>query len=250
MTGGPHADRWSGERHPGDSELVLERALGGELNPFAWLARAVSSSATRVLDLACATGVLSRRLATPGRYIVGVDLAGANVAAATRLGGGEFVQADMRYLPFASGSFDAVVSSLGLGVVADRSQLLAEVARVLRPGGVFAALTPSLRPLGRSDLRILGRLAVHLHVAPQLPGYSEFRAKQSLAEVGMMKVEDSRARYHFTIADEADAEVFLSGLRDASDRARASAAEFLADRVAGKGPLNMPLPMRRIVALK
>lgn len=250
MTGGPHAERWSGERRPGDSELVLERALGGELNPFDWLARAVSASATRVLDLACATGTLTRRLGAEGREVVGVDLSGANVAEAVRQGGGSFVQADMRYLPFADGSFDAVVSSLGLGIVADRPRLLAEVARVLRPGGVFAALTPSLRPLGRSDLRLLGRLAAHLHVAPQLPGFSEFRAKQSLAEVGMMKVEDKRARYHFTIADEYDAEVYLSGLREATDKARAAAAEFLADRAARRGPLSIPLPMRRIVALK
>ena len=245
----PGGERWGGSRRPGASERVLELARGGELGPFDWLARSVSSSATRVLDLACATGVMTRRLVSDGRTVIGVDLSSDNIAEAGSTGIGEYVQADMRFLPFADGSFDAVVSSLGLGMVDDRDEFLAEVSRVLRPGGIFAALTPSLRPLGRSDLRIIGQLAAHLRVAPQVPGLAEFRAKQSLAAVGLTKIEDKRARYHFTIAGPHDAEVLLAGLREATDRARAAAAEFLADRAA-RGEFTIPLPTRRIVALK
>lgn len=245
----PTADRWGGSRTPGASERVLELARGGELGPFDWLARSVSSSATRVLDLACATGVMTRRLVTEGRTVIGVDLSEANIEQASSTGVGVYVQADMRYLPFADGSFDAVVSSLGLGMVEDRDRFLAEASRVLRPGGIFAALTPSLRPLGRSDLRIIGQLAAHLRVAPQVPGLAEFRAKQSLGAVGMTKVEDKRARYRYTIAGPHDAEVLLAGLREATDKARAAAAEFLAEK-AVRGEFSIPLPMRRIVALK
>ncbi len=241
--------RWGGSRRPGASERVLELARGGELGPFDWLARSVSASATRVLDLACATGVMTRRLVAEGRMVIGVDLSESNITEAVSTGVGEYLLADMRFLPFADGSFDAVVSSLGLGMVDDRDRFLGEVSRVLRPGGIFAALTPSLRPLGRSDLRILGQLAAHLRVAPQVPGLAEFRAKQSLAAVGMRKIEDKRARYHFTIAGPHDAEVLLAGLREATDRARAGAAEFLAERAA-RGEFAIPLPMRRIVALK
>lgn len=248
MAGNP-GRRWGGDRRPGASELVLERARGGEHNPFDWLARTVSESSNEVLDLACATGVLARRLAKPGRHIVGVDLSGDNIARARELGGGEFIQADMRFLPFEDGSFDAVVSSLGLGMVDDRDEFLAEAARVLRPGGIFAAITPSLRPLRTEELRLLGRLIRHMKVTPQVPGVAEFRAKKALAAVGLTKVEDSRARYWYSVADRGDAETLLAGLRQATDKGRAAAADFLADRAEG-GAFDVPLPMRRIVALK
>lgn len=242
--------RYFGSRRPGSSERVLERARGGELNPFDWLARSVSESAGRVLDLASATGALSRRLSREGRTVIGVDLSGANVAEARDKGGAEYVQADIRYLPFAENSFDAVVSSLGLGVVENRGRFLEEAARVLRPGGVFAALTPSLRPLNVEELRISSQLGRYLRFPPQLPGLAEFRAKRALESVGLTKVEDSRARYHFRISSRRDAEMLLAGLRQAPDKARTTAAvEFLALK-AQDGPFTIPLPMRRIVAIK
>lgn len=242
--------RWFGARRPGSAERVLERARGGDHTPFDWLARAVSGSAARVLDLACATGSLSRRLAAEHRFVMGVDRSGANVEEAQELGGAEFVQADIRYLPFADASFDAVVSSLGLGVVENRMRFLEEAARVLRPGGVLAALTPSLRPFSVEELRVSSQLAGYMRVTPQLPGLAEFRAKKSLAAVGLTKVEDSRARYSFRIEGRRDAEVLLAGLRQAPDRARTIAAvEFLTLK-AQDGPFTVPLPMRRIVAIK
>lgn len=242
--------RMFGTRRPGSAERVLERARGGDQNPFDWLARAVSDSAVRVLDLACATGSLSRRLVRDGRQVIGVDRSAENVQDASDKGGATFVQADIRYLPFADGSFDAVVSSLGLGVVENRGRFLEEAARVLRPGGVFAALTPSLRPLNVDELRISSQLAGYLRVTPQLPGLAEFRAKRALAAVGLQKVEDARARYQYRVESRRDAEVLLAGLRQAPDRVRTTAAvEFLALR-AQDGPFTVPLPMRRIVALK
>ena len=72
----------------------------------------------------------------------------AELRLARRRGAGPRVRADARVLPFRDGSVDVVTSALGLVVVQPLAEVLAEVARVLRPGGVLAAIAPALRPLG------------------------------------------------------------------------------------------------------
>ncbi len=242
--------RWFGERRPGSAERVLERAYGGKHTPYEWLERAVADSAATVLDLACGTGSLTRRLEREGRTVVGVDLSLLNIEEAKEAGTRCAVQADAAQLPFADDSFDVVVTSLGLGMVTDRMRFLREVTRVLRPGGVFAGLTPSVRPFSVEDLKIASQLGGYLRATPTLPGLPEFRAKKTLAKVGLTKTEDSRARYHFTVASRHDAETLVAGLRTPPDRARGVAAvEFLTLR-AEVEPVAVPLPMRRIVAIK
>lgn len=231
-------------------EEVLSRSLGGERTAYEWLSRAVSSSADLVLDLACGAGAMIEQLAKPGRTVIGLDRSEVELAEAAARGRGPLVLGHASYLPFADNSFDAVVTSLGVGVVADRPRFLAEAARVLRPGGVFAALTPSMRPANLDDIRLISRLASYLRVPPHLPGTTEFRAKEALASVGLTKAEDARAKYYFEVADEDDAALLLAGLRAPveADRA-ASAIDFLRGRLAD-GPVRIPLPMRRIIAIK
>lgn len=242
--------KWFGGRQPGAMEKVLSRAYGGDRTPYEWLARAVSASAATVLDLACGAGAMVERLQKPGRLVVGLDRSEAELREGQRRGRGPFVQGHASYLPFADGSFDAVVTSLGISVVADRPRFLAEAARVLRPGGVFAALTPSLRPANIEDLRIVSRLGGHLRTSPHLPGVTEFKAKRALGEVGLTLAEDKRAKYYYELADEKDAEDFLAGLRAPVDAARTAATlDFLAQRLQ-MGPVKLPLPMRRIIAIK
>ncbi|MFJ3231784.1 methyltransferase domain-containing protein [Streptomyces sp. NPDC086787] len=96
----------------------------------------------RLLDIACGTGSVTRRLAAarPGTRVTGVDLSpGMARMAAARLPGAVLL-ADSRRLPFADGTFDAVTSVWLLHLLdrpADVGAVLAEVARVLRPGGVY-----------------------------------------------------------------------------------------------------------------
>ena len=242
--------RWFGSRQPGAMEAVLSRSFGGGATPYDWLVRAVSSSADVVLDLACGAGAMIEQLRAPGRMVIGLDRSESELAEAAARGRGPLVQAHASYLPFADNSFDAVVTSLGVAVVADRPRFLSEVARVLRPGGVFAALTPSLRPANLDDLRLISRLASYLRVPPHLPGTTEFKAKEALAAVGLTKAEDARAKYYYEIDDEADATRLLAGLRAPVEPERAGAAlEFLRARL-GDGPIRIPLPMRRIIAIK
>lgn len=237
-------------RGAGSIEAVLSRARGGDHSPYEWLARSVSGSAGLVLDLACGAGAMIDRLARPGRTVIGLDRSPAELGEARARGRGPLVRGDAFYLPFADGSLDAVVSSLGLAVVANRPRLLAEVARVLRPGGVFAALTPSLRPVSVEELRLVGRLANQLRFPPHLPGVTEFNARQALAAAGLTKAEDKRARYHYEIRTEDDARILLAGLRGSVEAARAPGAVATLVSWANGDVLRVPMPMRRIIAIK
>ncbi|MGD6742211.1 class I SAM-dependent methyltransferase [Streptomyces sp. BH106] len=97
----------------------------------------VPPGAHTLLDLACGTGLVTRRLTRPALRPIGVDrAAGMLRAAAPRLSGAAF-QADVRQLPFATGTFDAVTAVWLLHLLDDAAPVVAEAARVLRPGGVF-----------------------------------------------------------------------------------------------------------------
>lgn len=86
-----------------------------------------------------ANGGLHPMLSTRARLVVGMDLSAGTVRSArSRAPGLEVVAADARSLPFADGSFDVIVSNSTLDHFRTRAELvasLAELGRVLRPGG-------------------------------------------------------------------------------------------------------------------
>jgi demethylmenaquinone methyltransferase/2-methoxy-6-polyprenyl-1,4-benzoquinol methylase len=102
----------------------------------------------RVLDLCCGTGDLAlafRKEAPAGAAIVGSDfvpemLVRARAKAAGRGSGVTFVEADALALPFGDASFDLVSCAFGFRNLANYHRGLAEILRVLRPGGVAAIL--------------------------------------------------------------------------------------------------------------
>ena len=151
-------------------EAVLSRSVGGDHTPYRWLARAVGGGARTVLDLACGSGPVSRELTGDGRTVIGLDLSSAELRLAAERGPGPWIRGDGLRLPFKDGSLDAVTSSIGLVVITPLTALMAEITRVLRPGGVLAAIAPALRPLSPSDLRILARINTRLRGKPQFPG--------------------------------------------------------------------------------
>jgi len=99
----------------------------------------------RVLDLGCGVGHSYRELAP--RETVGVDLEPSILVGQDR----ETVAADMRSLPFADGSFDSVLSVHSIEHVPDPERVLAEVIRVLAPGGRAIFVTPNRLTFGRPD---------------------------------------------------------------------------------------------------
>ena len=103
----------------------------------------------RVLDVACGPGALVAQLAPragPFGSVLGLDRSAQMLAAGLRLarrhglGNARFVQGDLRRLPFAPGRFDAATCTFGFGSAADAAVALAELRRVLTPGGRIALL--------------------------------------------------------------------------------------------------------------
>jgi 2-polyprenyl-6-hydroxyphenyl methylase/3-demethylubiquinone-9 3-methyltransferase len=93
----------------------------------------------RVLDAGCGGGLVARELAAAGAEVVGVDRSRGSLGVARRAVGTRFAPAQGRLerLPFAAGSFDAVVAADVLEHLPDLPAAVAELARVLAPGGSF-----------------------------------------------------------------------------------------------------------------
>ena len=128
---------------------VIARLVGGTAGePFAQ--QIALSPRDRVLDVACGTGNVSLPLARGGAVVTGVDIA-PNLLEQARVRAAEaglairFEEGDAEALPYADASFDVVTSMFG-AMFAPRPELVAaEMARVLRSGGVLAMAnwTPS-----------------------------------------------------------------------------------------------------------
>jgi SAM-dependent methyltransferase len=97
------------------------------------------SGAADVLDVGCGEGQVARLAVAGGATrVVGVDPTWAQVDVAARRGGGPaYARSGAAGLPFRSASFDAVVACLVFEHIREVDTAIAEVARVLRPGGRF-----------------------------------------------------------------------------------------------------------------
>ena len=101
-------------------------------------ARLESAGARRVLEIGCGGGILTSSLEDGPWALVGQDiLRGPLLAAAPHLRRATLVRCDAARLPFRDHSFDAVLSSDFLEHAVDLETVVAEAARVLRPGGLF-----------------------------------------------------------------------------------------------------------------
>jgi SAM-dependent methyltransferase len=116
-----------------------------ERHVFAYVVAAELLPPGRVLDLGCGVGH-SYDLLAP-RESVGVDIAPEALEGQDR----ETVVADMRELPFGNESFASVLASHSIEHVPDPERVLAEVRRVLEPGGTAMFVTPNRLTFGRPD---------------------------------------------------------------------------------------------------
>ena len=93
----------------------------------------------RLLDVGCGPGTIASRAAARGAVPVGLDIAGRMLALGReRHPHVEFVEGDAEHLPFADGSFDAVVGGFVLNHLPAPERALSEAVRVLAPGGRLA----------------------------------------------------------------------------------------------------------------
>ncbi|WP_371526312.1 class I SAM-dependent methyltransferase [Streptomyces sp. NBC_01283] len=127
---GKEADRYDASRGGAPRADAAADAVRGLLPP----------DARTLLDVACGTGLVTRRLAGAGLRVTGVDSAHNMARMASGRLPGAIVLGDSRSLPFPDGSFDAVCAVWLLHLLSgaeDAAAVVAECARVLRPGGMF-----------------------------------------------------------------------------------------------------------------
>jgi ubiquinone/menaquinone biosynthesis C-methylase UbiE len=154
-----------------------------------------------ILDLGCGPGALAVPLAREGRCVVALDLSLRMVEEARRIIADDtragFVVADATALPFAAGSFAAVVTTGVLEYVPDVPLALAEIYRVLRPDGTLVATASLPRRLERTVVRYLGRALMRLKnggVVDKSPFHRAFEAREfdQLIEQAQLAIDTRR----------------------------------------------------------
>jgi SAM-dependent methyltransferase len=152
---------------------VRAETYGEDIGQSSWITAAEWASyfamldlrrESEVLEVGCGSGGPAAYLArTVGCRVVGVDVNEAGIANATALAERAGLAERARFrvvdgsgpLPFADASFDAVVVSLVLCSVPNQASALAEIRRVLRPGGELRVFEHVIadHPVGRAVLR-------------------------------------------------------------------------------------------------
>ena len=110
------------------------------------LRNSIDTTGAQILDVACGTGDLSLTLsAATGARVVGTDFCRPMLEIAARKSATRglvipFVEGDALRLPFRDSSFEAVTIAFGLRNLSDVERGLAELLRVIKPGGLVAVL--------------------------------------------------------------------------------------------------------------
>ncbi len=168
-------------------QLAQLRGLAGQLPP-----------SPRFLDLGCASGAWSTRVATTlgARQVVGVDLSTKGlVAAAGRGMHPVYASVDGAVLPFADGSLDVVMCDEVIEHIVDTDGLLDEIHRVLHADGMLVLSTPNLAAW-------FNRLALLAGLQPAFSevGYSGIYGRPGSEVVGHLRLFTWRALREFLSA--------------------------------------------------
>lgn len=124
-----HASEYASELHPTLVGAVMRVVELAEARP-----------GIRLLDLATGTGTIARAAAERGASVVAIDASAGMLEVARRLSPAlELRLGNACALPFSDGEFDVVTCGLSISHFEERGKALAEVLRVLRPGGTFVA---------------------------------------------------------------------------------------------------------------
>ena len=190
-----HAQWWQDEFTDGADPEYVEQILP--------IVAEHLGGATRVLDIGTGEGQLARHLMDAGvRTAIGIDPSEAQThVARERTGGPQYARAAADALPFPDASFDAVVACLVFEHITAVDQAIAEVARVLEPGGTFLFLLnhPLLQVPGSGwiDDHILDEQ--YWRIGPYL--VEDVSIEQIAPDVHLPFVHRPMSRYVNTMAD-------------------------------------------------
>lgn len=158
---------------------------------LSWFDTKIDWTGKRVLDLGCAGGFMAEALDARGADVTGIDPAEDAIAAARvhAAASGRAISYDVGVgedLPYDDASFDAVVCVDVLEHVRDLGLVMAEVTRVLEPGGMFLFDTINRNPLARLATvtvveDILGLLPKGTHDPAMFIKPDELRAEMEAA---------------------------------------------------------------------
>ena len=198
----PTLERWLGPA----TELMLDQA---RIGPGA-----------RVLDLAAGAGgqtIAAARRVGPSKSVLATDISpaildyAAEAARAAGLANVEFREMDGEALELDDGSFDAVISRVGLIYFPDQQRALREIHRVLRPGGRLSAIvysTAERNSFFSIPVGIIRRIAGLPAPAPGLPG------PFSLGGPGVLDAAYANAGFEDVVVRPLDAPVRFATARE------------------------------------
>ena len=150
-----------------------------------------------ILDLACGSGAFLANLgaAFPRARLIGLDLSPAYLAEAARVSGvGALIQANAERLPLADAGLDAVTCVYLFHELPPkvRPRVAAEIARVLRPGGLLAFADSAQKADEPHLARLLEVFPAYFH-EPYYQSYGETDLTELFGAAGLRRVADDRA---------------------------------------------------------
>lgn len=230
------------------------------------LARAALRVGERVLDLGTGTGSVALRAApavAPGGHVVGVDISPEMLAVAERRAGAagvtgvSFREGRAEAIPGDDGAFDAVLASLSLMYVIDRTAAAREIARVLRPGGRLVAA--AWAGPERCDIVLFQETAGRFAPTPPVPAVGPGALADAAPFLGQLAAAGVAARVEtevlgFEFGDFAQAWDVLAGVTAAQlapeRQAEARAAVMAAMWPGGRGSRRFANATRFIVGAR
>jgi len=229
---------------PGITERILSRCHAGRLDPYEWCAQPLGGQPGPILDVACGSGPMADQL---GGWI-GADTSAAELDAAHDRRRFPLLRASATRLPIRGAALDAAVCSMGMQIIDPVADALAELARVLRPGGRVVLLLPAAGPIPWRQAVTFVRLQVALGRRIRYPNDDILRPTalpRATAAVGLQVTHDERLAFRLPLDTGAQAGELLASfyLPEVGPGRLAAGRRVLAGRIGSA----LTVPLRRIV---
>ena len=176
---------------PSESRAYASDVAGTWFGPIAVAAadRLSARPGQRVLDVACGAGRVGTAAAQRGARVVGLDVSLPMLRVAARSVAGsrarDWLRADAHALPFPDASFDAACCPHGLMFFDAPERALAELRRVVAPGGTVVATTWAARESNPHEVALAESFGAHARAAAgffdSLFSLADHRALERLA---------------------------------------------------------------------